>query len=56
MRDARLSDAPALVALMCGLGYETTTAEMRQLKEFLDGGRQRACVICFNQEFAAAAD
>jgi ribosomal protein S18 acetylase RimI-like enzyme len=31
-----LSDAPALATLMCELGYETTTAEMRQrLKSIL---------------------
>jgi ribosomal protein S18 acetylase RimI-like enzyme len=28
IRDAKLSDAPALAKLMCELGYETTTAEM----------------------------
>jgi ribosomal protein S18 acetylase RimI-like enzyme len=30
IRDAKLSDAPALAALMCELGYETTSAEMSQ--------------------------
>jgi hypothetical protein len=51
-----LSDAAVLAALMSELGYKTASAEMRQLKEFFDGGRQRPCVLCFNQEFAAAAD
>jgi hypothetical protein len=36
IRDAKLSDAPALAALMCELGYETTSAEMSQrLKSIL---------------------
>jgi ribosomal protein S18 acetylase RimI-like enzyme len=30
IRDANLSDAPELAALMCELGYETTSAEMRR--------------------------
>ena len=30
IRDARLGDAPQLATLMCELGYETTSAEMRQ--------------------------
>ena len=36
IRDAKLTDAPALAALMCELGYETTPAEMcRRLKSIL---------------------
>ena len=30
IREAKLTDAPALAALMCELGYETTPAEMRR--------------------------
>jgi hypothetical protein len=30
IRDAKLSDAPALAALMCELGYETSSAEMSE--------------------------
>jgi GNAT superfamily N-acetyltransferase len=30
IRDAKLTDAPALAGLMCELGYETTSAEMRR--------------------------
>ena len=37
IRDAKLTDAPALAALMCELGYKTTPAEMRRrLKSILD--------------------
>ena len=43
--DAKLSDAPALAALMCELGYETTTAEMRgRLKSILADARLRTFV------------
>ncbi len=36
IRDAKLTDAPALAALMCELGYKTTPAEMRRrLKSIL---------------------
>jgi ribosomal protein S18 acetylase RimI-like enzyme len=45
IRDAKLSDAPALAALMCELGYETTGAEMRQrLKSILRDARYRTFV------------
>jgi ribosomal protein S18 acetylase RimI-like enzyme len=45
IRDAKLSDAPALAALMCELGYETTTAEMRRrLKSILADARLRTFV------------
>ena len=45
IRDARLSDAPQLAALMCKLGYETTSAEMRQrLKSILTDARFRTFV------------
>ena len=36
IREAKLTDAPSLAALMCELGYETTPAEMRRrLKSIL---------------------
>ena len=42
IRDAKLTDAPALAALMCELGYETTPAEMRRrLKPILCDVRYR---------------
>jgi ribosomal protein S18 acetylase RimI-like enzyme len=45
IRDARLSDAPALAALMCELGYETSNSEMRQrLKSILSDARLRTFV------------
>jgi ribosomal protein S18 acetylase RimI-like enzyme len=45
IRDAKLSDAPALASLMCELGYETTSAEMRQrLKSILPDSRYRTFV------------
>jgi ribosomal protein S18 acetylase RimI-like enzyme len=45
IRDASLSDAPALASLMCELGYETTTVEMRQrLKSILPDSRYRTFV------------
>ena len=45
IRDAKLSDATALAALMCELGYETTSAEMRQrLKSILADARLRTFV------------
>ena len=45
IRDAKLSDAPALAQLMCELGYETTIAEMRErLKLILTDARFRTLV------------
>jgi ribosomal protein S18 acetylase RimI-like enzyme len=45
IRDAKLSDASSLAALMCELGYETTNAEMRQrLKPILRDARFRTFV------------
>jgi ribosomal protein S18 acetylase RimI-like enzyme len=42
IRNAKLSDAAVLVALMCELGYETTAAEMRcRLKPILCPVRYR---------------
>jgi ribosomal protein S18 acetylase RimI-like enzyme len=42
IQNAKLTDAPALAALMCELGYETTSAEMRRrLKPILRDGRYR---------------
>ncbi len=40
IRDARLTDAPELAALICELGYETTSSEMSQrLKSMLSDPR-----------------
>jgi ribosomal protein S18 acetylase RimI-like enzyme len=45
IRDAKLSDASSLAALMCELGYETTNSEMRQrLKPILRDARFRTFV------------
>ena len=45
IRNAKLSDAPALAVLMCELGYETTSAEMSQrLKSILSDARYRTFV------------
>jgi ribosomal protein S18 acetylase RimI-like enzyme len=45
IRDAKLGDAPSLAALMCELGYETTSAEMqRRLKLILRDARCRTLV------------
>jgi ribosomal protein S18 acetylase RimI-like enzyme len=42
IRDAKLTDAPALAPLMCELGYDTTPAEMRRrLKSILCDVRYR---------------
>jgi ribosomal protein S18 acetylase RimI-like enzyme len=51
IRDAKLSDAPALAALMCELGYETTSAEMRQrLKSILSDKGFRTFVAEINDQ------
>src|SRR5205823_13032511 len=51
IRDAKLSDAPALAALICELGYETTNAEMRQrLKSILPDARLRTFVAEIDDE------
>lgn len=45
IRDARLSDASQLAMLMCELGYETTSAEMRRrLKSIFNDPRLRTFV------------
>jgi ribosomal protein S18 acetylase RimI-like enzyme len=45
IRDAKLSDAPVLAALMCELGYETNSSEMRQrLKSILSDARYRTFI------------
>jgi len=45
IRDATLSDAPALASLMSELGYETTSAEMRhRLKAIMSDERYRTMV------------
>jgi ribosomal protein S18 acetylase RimI-like enzyme len=51
IRDAKLSDAPALAALMCELGYETTGAEMRErLKSILSDPRYGTFVAEIDNE------
>ena len=48
-RHARLGDAPALSALMCELGYETTATEMRRrLKSIFSDARFRTFVAEIN--------
>ena len=45
IRDAKLSDAPALAALMCELGYETSSAEMdARLRAILGQARYKTLV------------
>ncbi len=45
IRDAKLTDAPTLAALMCELGYKTTPAEMRRrLRSILDDVNYRTLV------------
>ena len=51
IRDAKLSDAPALAALMCERGYETTSAEMsRRLKSILSDPRYGTFVAEIDNE------
>jgi ribosomal protein S18 acetylase RimI-like enzyme len=51
IRDAKLSDAPALAALMCELGYETSSAEMsRRLKSILSDLRYGTFVAEIDNE------
>jgi ribosomal protein S18 acetylase RimI-like enzyme len=51
IRDAKLSDAPALAALMCELGYETTSAEMnRRLKSISSDPRYGTFVAEIDNE------
>jgi hypothetical protein len=51
IRGAKLSDAPALAALMCELGYETTSAEMSQrLKSILSDPRYGTFVAEIDNE------
>jgi ribosomal protein S18 acetylase RimI-like enzyme len=51
IRDAKLSDAPVLAALMCELGYETTSAEMSQrLKSILSDPRYGTFVAEIDNE------
>jgi ribosomal protein S18 acetylase RimI-like enzyme len=51
IRDAKLSDAPALAALMCELGYETSNAEMsRRLKSILSDPRYGTFVAEIDNE------
>ena len=45
IREAKLTDAPELAALMCELGYKTTPAEMRRrLRSILDDVNYRTLV------------
>lgn len=51
IRHARLGDAPALSALMCELGYDTTAAEMRRrLKSIFSDARFRTFVAEINDQ------
>jgi N-acetylglutamate synthase-like GNAT family acetyltransferase len=51
IRDAKLSDAPALAALICELGYETSSAEMsRRLKSILSDLRYGTFVAEIDNE------
>jgi len=51
IRDVKLSDAPALAALMCELGYETTSAEMsRRLKSISSDPRYGTFVAEIDNE------
>jgi ribosomal protein S18 acetylase RimI-like enzyme len=51
IRHARLDDAPALSALMCELGYETTAVEMRRrLKSISSDARFRTFVAEMNDQ------
>src|SRR5436190_4997150 len=51
IRDAKLTDAPALAALMCELGYKTTSAEMsRRLKSILSDPRYGSFVAEIDNE------
>jgi ribosomal protein S18 acetylase RimI-like enzyme len=51
IREGKLSDAPALAALMCELGYKTTAAEMRRrLKSILIDSRFRTFVAVMKNQ------
>jgi ribosomal protein S18 acetylase RimI-like enzyme len=51
IRAAKLSDAPELAALMCELGYETTSDEMRErLKSILRDARYSTLVAKIRKE------
>ncbi len=51
IRDAKLSDASAIAALMCELGYETTSDEMRaRLKSILGDARYSTFVAKIDNE------
>ena len=51
IRDAKLSDAPALAALICELGYKTTRPEMSQrLKSILSDPRYGTFVAEIDNE------
>ena len=51
IRNAKLSDAPALAALMCELGYKTSNVEMSQrLKSILSDPHYGTFVAEINNE------
>ena len=51
IRDARPADAPALAALMCELGYETTSAEMvARLQSILTDARYKTLLALSNEK------
>jgi len=51
IRDGELSDAPELAALMCELGYETTSAEMEsRLISILNDPRYKTLVALNNDK------
>ena len=51
IRDGELSDAPELTALMCELGYETTSAEMEsRLISILNDPRYKTLVALNNDK------
>src|SRR5437867_278671 len=49
IRDAKLTDAPALAALMCELGYETTSAEMRARFKSISSDLRYSTFVAENQ-------
>src|SRR5947207_15796910 len=51
IREAKLTDAPELAALMCELGYKTTRSEMRQrVKSILNDARYATLVAAVGYE------
>ena len=51
IREAKLSDAPELAALMCELGYKTTSSEMRsRLRSILSDSHFTTLVATINKQ------